>query len=193
MKYSFFIVKLISLLMIGSAIFFTINVINMKNKFSTAPSTSVIQSGVTGEIIKVIDGDELVFKDESGTTTVRILGIKSFDTSVNDPQTESIAGFNLLYLKNKLKNKEVSLVFDKYKRDKLKRLLSYVHLEKEDIGQELIKQGLAPAYTKYPFSREASYIKQEEEAKKKGVGLWGSPKLVNRVNKLKQIWQKNRK
>ena len=159
MKYSSLIIKLITLSMLLASIFFTVNIIKMKNKFKTSPSDTVIKSGATGTIIKIIDGDEVVFKDDSGTRIIRLLGIKSFDTSINDRQTESISRFNFLYLKNKVKSKEVTLVFDHYKLDKMKRLISYVELDGNDIGLELVKQGLTLVFTKYSFSKESIYIK----------------------------------
>jgi hypothetical protein len=54
-------------------------------------------------------------------------------------------------------------------------VLGYVYLEDGTLMQEeLIKNGYAIAYTKYPFDegRKALFLAWEQEAKTRGIGLW---------------------
>ena len=67
--------------------------------------------------------------------------------------------------------------------DKYGRLLRYVwiHDGKFFVNAELIKQGYAFAYTRFPFSYLKKFRNYEKEARDRNLGLWDENKL--------RVWQ----
>ncbi len=85
---------------------------------------------------RVIDGDTIVACGGS----VRMLGI-------NTPEKkDKYYSEAKNYLVRRVENKTVKLVFSTDRFDKYNRTLAYVYLGKENINQELIKNGFANAY-----------------------------------------------
>jgi micrococcal nuclease len=60
-------------------------------------------------------------------------------------------------------------------RDRYGRLLAYVYRERDklDLCAELVKQGYAHAYLKYPSERGEEFLAYQKEAREAKRGLWG--------------------
>src|SRR5262249_15056261 len=56
--------------------------------------------------------------------------------------------------------------------DKYGRLLRYVNLGGHDIDAQMVSEGYAYAYLKYPFSRSTQYKALEDAARHDDRGLW---------------------
>lgn len=78
-------------------------------------------------------------------------------------------------LKNKLKGKEITLVYDKGEsKDKFNRELAYVFVDGKCIQSELLREGLAIVrYVKEPNTALYDEFKQaESEARSQKKGVW---------------------
>jgi hypothetical protein len=92
-----------------------------------------------------------------------------------------------IFTKTHCLDKKIRLEYDPYdkdKRGKYGRVLGYLYLEDGTYMQEeLIKNGFAIAYTKYPLdeNRKVQFLEWEQEARNKGIGIWkdgGLPEVL---------------
>ncbi|MBW1898120.1 MAG: thermonuclease family protein [Deltaproteobacteria bacterium] len=178
----------IALMLLGASLFFTASVTSFKKELNLSATTLEINSGQEARVVKIIDGDEVSVVTKNQQMVVRILGIFSFDPTVNDPGYQNIAQSAFSYLKNELLDRKIKIVFDEFKKDSSNRLLAYLQKENLDIGKEMISKGLTLVYIKYPFSRLDEYIAVEESAIVAKTGLWRDPDIAWRSIQLKNKW-----
>lgn len=173
--------------------YFTWDVQVRRGAWRSDEGAVTLQSGTAVRLVQVIDGDEVSVAHQTGTVVVRLLGIKAFDPNVQDP---SISGAGLACVEGltQLLQREVplELVYDALRFDKAGRLLAYLESEKVDVGLRLVEQGLALAYTRYPFARQAAYEQAQQSAREKRAGLWLHPKATQRAEALIQSWAAER-
>jgi micrococcal nuclease len=155
---------------------------------------------------RVIDGDtfELDGKDENGKyLRVRLLGIdtpEKFESGKLDKDAErtgkdkkTIQRLGQMasdYVKKLAEGKRVILVPEPNYEDKdvYGRLLRYIYLEDGTfINKKIVEDGYGVAFRKYPVSKLAEFIKAENEAREKNIGLWGD------VEGLRQLEGTNKK
>ncbi len=178
--------------LLGASIFFTANIISFKEDLGKSSKDINIESGKTVKIVKIIDGDEVSAKFNNEKFIIRILGIVSYDTTINDPQVGNIAKLALNYLEKTLLNQDVIILYDEFKKDPKNRLLAYIHKDETDIGEKMVEMGVSLVFTKYLFSRLNSYLLVETDAIVNKRGLWGIPDVAKRSLKFKKIWEKER-
>jgi len=123
-------------------------------------------------IKKVVDGDTVVL---SNGEKVRLIGLDTPETKDPRVKVQFFGKKATEYLKKIAEGKEVYLKYDQQKRDKYKRLLAYIYLKKNDVclNEEMIKEGYAFAYTRFPFSKMDEYRDFQKKALLAGKGLWG--------------------
>ncbi len=106
--------------------------------------------GQTIQVARIVDGD--TFKD-TNDQTYRLLGI-------NAPEKNEAGGIeSISYLDSMILNQQVQ-IFKDYNKDTIdiyRRHLVYVHKNMQDLNKEMILNGYAKVYTKYPFSRQQEY------------------------------------
>ena len=127
---------LVGALVIGGAVYFSQK---EKSKISISPTSSLPAQCLALEkaiATKIIDGDTIIVE---GGYSVRILGIDA-DESGYPCYNEAKKRLEELIL-----NKEVKLEKDITDVDQYKRCLRYVFLGEQNIGLELVKEGLAIA------------------------------------------------
>ena len=56
--------------------------------------------------------------------------------------------------------------------DRYGRWLRYVLLDGDNFNARLIREGYAHAYRRFPFSKRTEFIRLEEQARQRGIGLW---------------------
>ena len=56
--------------------------------------------------------------------------------------------------------------------DRYDHLLRYVYLDGQNFNARLIGDGYAHAYRRFPFSKRTEFIQLEEQARRRGIGLW---------------------
>ena len=134
-------------------------------------------------VSKVIDGDTLIvqFPDKK-TEKVRLIGVDTPETEHPSKQVEHYGKEASAFTKRIADGKKVRLELDqafkaKKHRGVYGRLLAYIFIQQADgswldLNAELIKQGYAHAYTRFPFSRLEEFRKLEKEAREAKRGLW---------------------
>lgn len=180
------------IILFSLSFFFTYRIISFKLSLTLASGSLSVKSGTEVEFVKAIDGDEIAVKTENQNFIVRILGIKSFDPTVNDPYVAGITQQGLSFLIKQFAGKKLTLRFIEFKLDDKNRLLSYIECGGKDIGLEMIKNGMALVYIRYPFERMAFYLVEEKKARVAKKGLWGNKVTTERAKKLKIIWEQER-
>ncbi len=146
-------------------------------KEPTPPKTDyTILTTTDAEVTRIIDGDTIEVKFSDGTTEkVRLIGIDTPETLDPRKPVECFGKEATSKMKELVENKLVKLEKKaEENRDSYDRLLRYVYVGDLFVNAEMIKQGYAYAYTKYPFdSKLMEEFKQyENEARKNEVGLW---------------------
>lgn len=122
---------------------------------------------IEGTVDYVYDGDTVSVKTKSGTQKVRLSDIDAPE-STQDGGKESSEALN-----DKVKNKHVRVYVDS--RDDYGRAVGRVYTDDgTDIGKEIVREGHAYHYKQY--SKDSSYTKAEEKAKKNNSGVWKNHK-----------------
>lgn len=144
-------------------------VIQVNRAIATFGSTT--QNQKLFDILSVVDGDTIKV---SGLGTLRLIGmdtpetkdprkpVQCFGKEASNRGTELMAG------------KKVYLEFDPSNRiDKYNRTLAYVFREDGYFyNLEMVKDGYANSYTKYPHPKLDEFNKAQSEARKNKKGFW---------------------
>ena len=149
-----------------------------------------IESGTEVRLVRVMDADEVSVHTLDGQAfVVRLLGIKGFPTTANEPGVSGLGQEAMTALERARADKQILVVFDDLKFDSSHRLLAYLEVEGQDVGRLLVELGHVVTYTRYPFSREGKYQGAEAEARSERRGLWGNAKAVERILGWQAAWQ----
>lgn len=138
------------------------------------------------QIKRVIDGD--TFEIENGDK-VRLLGIDTPEkwvsnklnrdserTGKDQKVIQRLGELSSKYADSVLTGKKVILKSDSTNSDtdRYGRLLRYCYLEDGTFfNLQIIKDGYANAYTKYPIIYMEEFLKAQKEARENNRGLWG--------------------
>ncbi len=134
---------------------------------------------------RAVDGDTLKVRCPNlGEETVRLIGVDTPETKHPKKPVEYFGKEASAFTKRMATGKEVRLDLEPgnaitKNRDRYGRLLAYVFIKQEDGGfldlnAELVSQGYAHAYTRFPFSRIEEFRGLERKAREAGRGLWGN-------------------
>ena len=148
----------------------------------------------TGEIVRlerVVDGDTLLVRKESGdTVAVRLLGIKAFDSK---PERDALSRFGKAAtetLKRYGENEPLRVLVHTTPKDRHGRTLATLYSGEHDLGLSLIKDGVALVYTVYPFPSMPFYLKEQEGSRADRKGLWADPEASQRADLLARQWRR---
>jgi micrococcal nuclease len=159
-----FLTILIGVLVVGGVVYFT-----SKGKIAPSSTSSPVQCLAPSKVLvtKIIDGDTIVVE---GGYSVRILGIDADESGYPCYQPAKSR------LEELILNKKVRLEKNVTDLDQYKRCLRYVFLDDQNIGLELVKEGLAIARFYEPdlkYKEEISLA--EKEAIENKIGCkWSS-------------------
>ena len=131
----------------------------------------------TIQVIRIVDGDTFEVSIGGMREKVRMLGIDTPESVDPRRPVQCFGKEATKKLKELIEGKTIELVADitNDDRDKYDRLLRYVKRDDGlDVNAEMIKQGYAYAYIKFPFERRAEYLKLQTVARSGGVGLWAT-------------------
>lgn len=136
-------------------------------------------------ITSVIDGDTIMI----GREKVRLIGIDAPEVQENEHfkrELSRVGGKNqessMLYMgqeaagfsRRLAEGRRCWLEFDGGERDQYGRLLAYVHLEDgTNLNEAILYQGYAKVFLGVNFRYVKRYIYLQEEAMRRGNGLWG--------------------
>lgn len=136
---------------------------------------------VEAEVKDVVDGDTfkveiLNYQNWEGLNqfeTVRIIGIDTPETVHPTKPKECYGDKATMHAKLKLLFQHLYLGFDETIRDRYNRILCYVFNDNGAcINTEILEQGLARGYYKYPFVLMEHFKKFEQSAIDQDIGLW---------------------
>ncbi len=118
-----------------------------------------------GIVSRVKDGDSIVVKRGRRQYEIRLYGIDA-------PEYGQPGGKKaFLWLKRNIAGKSVFV--RGINRDRYGRLVAFVSSGKECINEKLVRYGLARVYSRYCHKKICSrWLRQENEARQKGRGLW---------------------
>ncbi len=134
-------------------------------------------------VIRVVDGDTIVV---SPNEKVRLIGV---DTPETVHPKKAVACFGKeakQFTHDAVEGKTIRLVLDKVNtkrrhKDRYGRTLAYAYLaDGTMLNAELIRQGYAHAYTRFPFRYLVEFRELERQARSQTVGLWSSCSLNER-------------
>ncbi len=150
-------------------------------------SSRAAESEVRGTVSWIYDGDTLKVE---GLGKVRLIGIDTpeRDDSERDRvflrrgidrrRLRQIANEALQFNIRTVKNQTVRLRFEGERRDRHGRLLAYVVLpDGQLLNRLLLEQGYALVYRRFDFSLKEAFLRSEDQAQGRGVGLWQGPEL----------------
>ena len=125
--------------------------------------------GTAHKVLRVVDGDTVEVETDAGPLKVRIIGIDTPETVHPSKAVEPGGPEASARAKELLEDQMVILHYDpdpNHDRwDKYGRLLAYLELpDGRDFGLVMVTEGYAAVYTKYPFSRQESYLTAAQES-----------------------------
>jgi endonuclease YncB( thermonuclease family) len=140
----------------------------------------------------VLNGDEIIIEQDGKRARLRMLGIHSFDPVVNEREITAFGRASVVFLEERVLNKNLKIRLDKPKIDIHGRYLGYLELDGVDINQLMVEEGISMVYTEFPFAREAVYMSRENLARSSRRGLWGGAKATMRIKGLRRQWAEQR-
>lgn len=129
----------------------------------------------TGVVEEVSDGDTLRVAVGGATATVRLIGIDAPERSHPTIGKEFYGDESAAHLSSLCLGKPVRMEKGEEEADRYDRLLRYVFLPPPDgrlLNLEMVRAGMARAYTRFPFSRSGEFTAAEDRARRDGKGLW---------------------
>jgi len=131
----------------------------------------------TGVVEEVVDGDTLRVRTAGSVeaVTVRLIGIDAPERSHPSLGKEFFADEAASHLAFLCRGKTVLMEKDAEETDKYDRFLRYVFLPPPDgrlLNEEMLRAGMARAYTRFPISRKEAFLAAEGRARREGKGLW---------------------
>ena len=129
---------------------------------------------VDATVERVIDGDTIRVRVQGKQYTVRLIGVDTPETVHPTKTVQHFGAEASAYTKAALEGKTVQLEIDRTGDtwDRYGRLLRYVHLDSENFNARLIREGNAHAIRGFRYSKRAQFIRLEDEARRRGRGLW---------------------
>lgn len=151
--------------------------------------------GDTVTVSRVIDGDEIRIQKSDVSTRVRILGIKSFDSTERDFMLMEYGKVAVDYLSEEVLNKEVQIKVAEKGVDDEGRLLATILFgenKQKDLAETMVANGLTLVYTKYPFPKMDQYLESQNSAKASNEGLWQNQRVSARAESMLKLWSAER-
>lgn len=134
-------------------------------------------------VTRVIDGDTVVLSDKRH---IRLIGIDTPEslesrklqkdvirTGKDKATIKALGKRSAAFTRDLVEGKTVTIKYDHQKKDKYRRTLGYIYLKDGTfVNLEIVRQGYANAYTRFPFKFMEQFRVAEVEAREKGRGLW---------------------
>lgn len=175
--------------LVGSSVFFALGVERQRREGRSAEVS--LESGEVVSLEQVVDGDTLLVRTAAGAqVSVRLLGVKAFDTKIEKDVTKTYGQAAIDALRRWLEGKPARVLLHATPKDKYGRSIATLFVDERDVGLELLKEGLALAYTVYPFAAMPMYLKEQEVARADRRGLWSNPEAVQRADALSAEWRR---
>jgi micrococcal nuclease len=141
---------------------------------------SAAQAGDLRKIVRVVDGDTIVV---SPNEKVRLIGVDTPETVHPKKPVACFGREAKQFTRDAVEGKTIRLVLDNVNtkrrhKDRYGRTLAYAYLaDGTMLNAELIRQGYAHAYTRFPFRYLVEFRELERAARAEALGLWSSCSL----------------
>lgn len=129
-------------------------------------------------VASIIDGDTV--KLDTGDV-VRLIGIDTPETKHPKKAVQRFGREATAFTQKHLEGERIRLTYDQANaatqhRDRYGRILAYAVRDRDglDFNAEIIKQGFANAYAKYPLERNDEFLEYQREARENELGLWSN-------------------
>lgn len=133
--------------------------------YLTVPAAAQ-QDLLSAQVLRVIDGDTLDVRLDSGRMRVRLHGIDAPER--NQPGGDAATR----WLTERVGNRRVQL--EPVSQDQYGRMLAIVHRDGANLNGDLVRAGHAWAYRRHLRAEDAGWCDLEAAARREGAGLWGS-------------------
>jgi len=141
-----------------------------------------IENGGIVKLVRVVDGDSLmVVQEGEKPANVRILGIKSFDAKIEKDIVSPYGQAAIDSLERRLDQRPIRVMLGSSPKDRYGRYVATLYVDNQDIALKLISDGLALAYTVYPFPAMSLYLQEQELARAGRRGLWANKDVAARA------------
>jgi micrococcal nuclease len=142
---------------------------------STGDAGPPAGSSVMARVVRVVDGDTIVARVDGRDEYVRYIGMDTPETVKPDTPVQCFGPQASDENHRLVEGRTVRLTFDREVRDDYGRLLAYVHVGKEFINAELVRDGFARTLPIAPNTSHAGEFQRlASRAAKAGRGLWGA-------------------
>lgn len=141
---------------------------------------AALLDGGPHDVERIIDGDTLLM---AGGHRVRLIGVDTPETKHPDQPVDPLGEVATLLTRELIGSQPVLLEFDRQRRDRYHRLLAYVWVaDGRLLNEELVRSGLSPAQTQYPYRQDMKrrFVTAEQEARAARRGMWAEPVAVSR-------------
>ena len=132
----------------------------------------------SGTVIRVVDGDTLKVRVDGRVETVRLLGIDTPESKRPGAPVECGSRRAGTALRRLVDGRSVVLRADSSQdaEDRFGRVLAYVELGGDDVGEALVASGWAKPYVYggVPFARVGAYRAAARSARALGAGVYGA-------------------
>jgi micrococcal nuclease len=145
---------------------------------ATGRASPVGPGGKLVSITRVTDGDTIRVMFQGHDERVRLIGVDTPEVPWYGGQGECFGVEAGLYARQRLSGRSVRLVFDVDHRDRYRRLLAYVYVDRELFNLTLVQGGYARSDPHPPNVRMAkAFSRAEDQAQAAGRGLWSACSL----------------
>jgi endonuclease YncB( thermonuclease family) len=175
-------------LLLGASLFYGVSVEQVRR--SVTKGGGKIDSGSIVSLVRVIDGDTvLVAQSDQQPVLVRILGIKAFDASIAKDVAAPYGQATIDTLSRSLQDRPIRVLLHATPKDRHGRYIAMLYVEDQDIGLRLVKDGLVPVYTVYPFPAMSLYLQEQDLARAGRRGFWANDEVTTRALALLNEWR----
>ena len=126
-------------------------------------SNFIISQTFTGKVVGVKDGDTMVILFENKAITIRL-------EHIDCPEKNQPFGYKAKKFVSDFCFGKTVVVIGNGKKDRNGRWIGEIFFKNQNLGKELVRNGLAWHFKRY--SKSADYADLEIAARKKKIGLW---------------------
>lgn len=176
--------------LVCASVFFGVNVERQRRGLHKA--SGELQNGDIVSLVNVVDGDTVVVRKEGAeNVTVRILGIKSFESKIEHDIGSSFGKAAEEAIARMARDNPVRVLLNAPPKDNRGRTLATLFSGDRDIALQLVGEGLVLVYTVYPFPAMQLYLQEQERARSAHRGLWANKEVSDRAEGLMREWQRS--
>lgn len=174
------------LVLLGLSAFYAAQVMRMQA--APAVRDAALASGDVVALKTVVDGDTLVVTKEGQPATVRLLGIKAFESKHAKDEAAAHGRAAEEALRRLAGDAPLRVLLNTPPKDRAGRTLAQLYASGDDLGQALVARGHALVYTVYPFAQMPAYLAAQRSAREQRLGLWADPAMAERADALAREW-----